>query len=87
MALRATRCGPRRVPTTISRPSNPTWRRPSNSAGKLADCFPGYEHIADPLIDFSDYGMKASSVRQVFADLRAELVPLVEAILEKEEDG
>ncbi len=47
---------------------------------KLADFFPGYEHIADPLIDFADYGMKASSVRQLFADLRAELVPIVKAI-------
>ena len=33
---------------------------------ELADFFPGYEHIADPLIDFSDYGMKASTVRGVF---------------------
>src|SRR5215510_9251987 len=37
---------------------------------QLADFFPGYEHIADPLIDFADYGMKASSVRALFADLR-----------------
>jgi carboxypeptidase Taq len=45
-----------------------------------ANYFPGYEHIADPLIDASDYGMKVSSVRHVFAELRKELVPLVEAI-------
>jgi carboxypeptidase Taq len=51
---------------------------------KLADCFPGYEHIADPLIDTSDYGMKAESVRKVFAELREELVPLVSAITEQE---
>jgi len=68
--------------------------RPANDFGKvrnnlektlelsqrLADFFPGYEHIADPLIDFSDYGMKASSVRALFADLRGKLVPLVQAI-------
>lgn len=42
--------------------------------------FPGYESIADPLIDLSDYGLKASSVRRIFADLRARLVPLVRAI-------
>ena len=42
--------------------------------------FPGYEHIADPLIDFSDYGMKAASVRALFTELRAGLVPLVQAI-------
>jgi carboxypeptidase Taq len=47
---------------------------------KLADFFPGYEHIADPLIDFADYGMKASSVRALFADLRTKLVPIVQAI-------
>jgi len=47
---------------------------------ELANFFTGYEHIADPLIDFSDYGMKAASVREVFARLRAGLVPLVQAI-------
>jgi carboxypeptidase Taq len=47
---------------------------------ELAEFFPGYEHIADPLIDFSDYGMKASTVRAVFADLREQLVPVVQAI-------
>jgi carboxypeptidase Taq len=47
---------------------------------ELANFFPGYEHIADPLIDFADYGMKASTVRQVFGQLREELVPMVHAI-------
>jgi carboxypeptidase Taq len=47
---------------------------------KFADYFPGYEHIADPLIDFSDYGMKAASVRKLFTELRTELVPIVKAI-------
>src|SRR5260221_14540424 len=37
---------------------------------QLADYFPGYEHIADPLIDFADYGMKASRGRNLFADMR-----------------
>jgi carboxypeptidase Taq len=46
---------------------------------RIADCFPGYDHIADPLIDFSDEGMKAESIRTLFAQLRQELVPLVEA--------
>ena len=50
---------------------------------RYADFFPGYEHPADPLIDGSDYGMKASSVRQIFSDLRDGLVPLVRAIGEK----
>lgn len=47
---------------------------------ELARFFPGYEHIADPLIDFSDYGMKASTVQAVFAELRERLVPIVQAI-------
>ncbi|HQE93164.1 MAG TPA: carboxypeptidase M32 [Anaerolineae bacterium] len=48
---------------------------------QLADYFPGYEHIADPLIDFADYGMKVSTVRAVFAELREHLVPLIHAIM------
>jgi carboxypeptidase Taq len=47
---------------------------------QMADFFLGYEHIADPLIDFADYGMKASSVRALFAELRENLVPIVRAI-------
>ncbi|PKO20721.1 MAG: carboxypeptidase [Chloroflexi bacterium HGW-Chloroflexi-1] len=51
---------------------------------KYSDFFlgetPGYEHIADPLIDVADYGMKASTVSARFAELRGQLVPLVEAI-------
>lgn len=47
---------------------------------QLADFFPGYAHIADPLIDFSDYGMSVATVRPLFAELREKLVPLVEQI-------
>lgn len=50
---------------------------------ELANFFPGYEHIADPLIDFGDYGMKADFLRSLFADLRQQLVPIVEAITSK----
>jgi carboxypeptidase Taq len=52
---------------------------------QIGNFFPGYEHIADPLIDFADYGMKASDVRRVFADLRAELVPLIRWIGEQQQ--
>lgn len=51
---------------------------------QLADFFPGYDHIADPLIDFSDYGMSVATLRPLFADLRRQLLPLVEAIAEQE---
>ena len=47
---------------------------------RLANFFPGYDHIADPLIDFADYGMKAADVRQVFTQLRQELVPILQTI-------
>ena len=49
---------------------------------QLASYFP-YDHIADPLIDMSDEGMKAETVRELFAELRAELVPLVQKIADK----
>jgi len=47
---------------------------------RFADFFPGYAHIADPLIDQADYGMTVSTIRPLFAELRRELVPLVDAI-------
>jgi carboxypeptidase Taq len=47
---------------------------------QFSDFFPGYEHIADPLIDLEDYGIKASILRVLFAELRQQLVPMVQAI-------
>ena len=47
---------------------------------QLANFFPGYEHIADPLIDLSDYGMKVSTLRRLFAELRSQLVPILQVI-------
>lgn len=58
----------------------PFLERTLDLSRRMAMFFPGYEHIADPLIDFSDYGMKAASVSALFAELRAGLVPLVQAI-------
>ncbi|VAW42863.1 Thermostable carboxypeptidase 1, partial [hydrothermal vent metagenome] len=51
---------------------------------QIANCFPGYDHIADPLIDVVDQGMKAETIRAIFADLRQQLVPIVKAITEQE---
>lgn len=71
---------------TEARPANdfarvrPNLERTLDLSRRLADFFPGYEHIADPLIDFADYGMKASSVRALFKELRENLVPIVKAI-------
>jgi carboxypeptidase Taq len=72
---------------TEARPENdfrkvqPLLEKTLDYSRQLAEYFPGYEHIADPLIDFADYGMKASSVRELFASLRTQLVPIVQAII------
>jgi carboxypeptidase Taq len=71
---------------TAARPENdfgtvePYLERTLDLSRRYAGYFPGYEHIADPLIDDADYGMKASTVGALFAELRARLVPMVEAI-------
>jgi carboxypeptidase Taq len=71
---------------TRARPANdfaavrPVLEQTLDLSRQLADYFPGYEHIADPLIDYYDYGLKASAIRALFAQLREQLVPLVRAI-------
>lgn len=47
---------------------------------QFADCFPGYNHIADPLIENADSGMRVATIKPLFAALRDQLVPLVQAI-------
>jgi carboxypeptidase Taq len=71
---------------THARPTNdfgavaPLLARTVEMSREYAGFFAPYEHVADPLIDLSDPGVRASSVRALFAELRRELVPLVEAI-------
>ena len=50
---------------------------------KVADCFPGYAHIADPLIDMADEGMTVAAIRPLFESLRQALAPMVSAIAER----
>lgn len=75
---------------TQARPANdfaavqPLLEKTLDFSRQIADCFPGYDHIADPLIDMADEGMKAESVRRLFAELRQELVPLVQTITAQE---
>lgn len=70
---------------TSARPENdfaavaPYLEKSLDYSRRIAQCF-DYDHIADPLIDFSDEGMKAETIRDLFAELRGELVPLVKAI-------
>jgi carboxypeptidase Taq len=47
---------------------------------RYAGFFAPNDHVADPLINDADPGMKASAVRSLFAELRSELVPLVKSI-------
>jgi carboxypeptidase Taq len=47
---------------------------------QMANFFPGYEHVADPLIDQLDEGMTVGLIRPLFQKLRDELIPLLEAI-------
>ncbi len=74
---------------TVARPENnfkavePLLQKTVELSRRVADCFPGYDHIADPLIDFSDEGMKAESIRALFAELRQAMVPLVKAITDQ----
>ena len=71
---------------TEARPANdfasvrPGLEKMLDLSRQLANYFPGYEHIADPLIDYADYGMKAATVRKVFSELREQLVPIVKTI-------
>ncbi|NOK59259.1 MAG: carboxypeptidase M32 [Chloroflexi bacterium AL-W] len=45
--------------------------------------FPGHDHSIDPLINLSDYGMSAATIRSLFTELRQHLVPIVHAISEQ----
>jgi carboxypeptidase Taq len=58
----------------------PLLERTVDYSRQMADFFPGYEHVADPLIDQADHGMKATTLRKLFANLRRELIPIVQAI-------
>jgi carboxypeptidase Taq len=69
-----------------ARPANdfasmqPLLERTLDFSRRYADFFPGYDHMADPLIGLSDYGMHAATLRALFGQLREQLVPLVHAI-------
>jgi carboxypeptidase Taq len=72
---------------TKARPANdfaalqPFLEKTLDLSRQLADFFPGYEHIIDPLIDFADEGMKASMLRPLFGELHQHLVPMIQAIM------
>ena len=63
---------------TAARPANdfaavqPMLEKTLDLSRQYTGFFPGYDHIADPLIDISDYGMKAATVRELFAEVRTQ---------------
>lgn len=71
---------------TVARPNNdfktlaPMLQKTLDLSRRFAEYFAPTESLADPIIDLIDYGMKASTVRSVFRDLRERLVPIVQAI-------
>ena len=71
---------------TKARPENnfaavrPILERTLDFSRQLANYYPGYQHIADPLIGYAEYGMTAESIRTLFSSLREQLVPIVKAI-------
>lgn len=71
---------------TKARPANdfasvaPLLAKTVEMSRQYAELFAPFDHIADPLIDLMDPGVKTAAVRSLFADLRRELIPLVDAI-------
>ena len=51
---------------------------------KMFEFYPEMEHPADPLIDRSDPGMTVADITPLFANLRNQLVPLVQQIAQKD---
>ena len=76
---------------TEARPANdfnrvrPMLEKTLDYSRKIAEYFPGYSNIADPLINFADYGMKAADVSAIFSQLREQLVPIVKAITSQQQ--
>jgi len=54
-------------------------------AHRYVDCFDGYEHPYDVLLDDYEPGMKTSEVARLFAELKAELVPMIATLSENAE--
>lgn len=72
---------------TIARPANnfaalrPRLEKSLELSLRYADFFPNHAEPIDPHIALSDYGMNAATVGALFAELRGQLVPLVQAVV------
>ena len=69
-----------------ARPANdfaamvPYLERTIDLSWEYSSYFAPYKHVADPHIDDADEGMTTASVCKLFSELKAELVPMVDAI-------
>jgi carboxypeptidase Taq len=61
----------------------PLLERTLDLSCEYAEFFAPYQHVIDPFIDDMDEGMTCAAVRALFAQLRAELVPLVRAVCDR----
>jgi carboxypeptidase Taq len=52
---------------------------------RYVDCFEGFDEPYDVLLDDYERGMRTAEVREVFARLKAEQIPLVAALVEREQ--
>lgn len=52
---------------------------------EFSSYYTGIAHPADPLIDLADEGFTVATLRPLFARLRAGLVPLVEAVVDRDD--
>jgi carboxypeptidase Taq len=74
---------------TRARPANdfasmvPFLQQALDLSREYAQFFAPYEHIADPMINDADEGMTATGIQKLFAGLKHELVPLVQAIADQ----
>jgi carboxypeptidase Taq len=74
---------------TRARPANdfatmrPYLERTLDLSREYAGFFAPYRHVIDPLIDDMDQGMTCTTVQSLFAELRAELLPIVRAVCDR----
>lgn len=75
---------------TQARPANdfaaikPFLEKTLDLSKRYADFFPDHAHVADPLIESSDFGMTVATIRPIFSDLRDFLTPFAQEIQDGE---
>jgi carboxypeptidase Taq len=63
----------------------PLLQRGIDLSREYAGFFPGYQHVADPLIETQDHGVTVSNIRPVFNEMRRRLLPLLQAVINQPE--